>query len=74
MWGGGNIISMGDGVKFRVSKSPTVDYVYVKYLGGFESFEVEFGALVGTDYDVLERISPVQPEQLVSTISKRILF
>lgn len=72
MWGGQPPISMGDGVKFRVKNSPHIDYVYVRYLSGYETFEVEFAALVGTEYDVLDRIGPVSADQLISTISKRI--
>ena len=65
---------MGDGVRFRVMKSPKVDYVYIRYLSGLDEFEVEFGALVGTEYDVLERIKPVNAKDLMSTISKKIFF
>ena len=64
---------MGDGIKFRVTKSKTVDYVYIKYLAGYNSFEVEYGALVGTEYDVLERVKPIALEDLVKTISARLL-
>jgi hypothetical protein len=74
LWGGQTPISMGDGVKFRVQNSQVVDYVYVKYLSGFDEFEIEFAALVGTDYDVLDRIGPVNSAQLVPAISKRVLF
>jgi hypothetical protein len=74
MWGGSQPISMGDGVRFRVTKSPKVDYVYVRYLSGYESYEVEFGALVGTEYDLIDRISPVPSEKLMSTISKKLFF
>ena len=74
MWGGCSPVSMGDGVRFRVTKSPSVDYVYVRYLNGYEEFELEFGALVGTEYDVLDRINPVPVDQLVTTISKRLFF
>jgi len=74
MWGGGTPMAMGDGVKFRVTKSSFVDYVYIKYLGGFNSFEIEYGALVGTDYDVLERVKPVAQEDLIATISAKVLF
>jgi hypothetical protein len=72
MWGGSPPVAMGDGVKFRVTKSPYIDYVYIKYLHGFDEFEVEFAALVGTEYDVLDRISPVDGAKLVQTISKRL--
>jgi|ERR1039458_3795279 hypothetical protein len=72
LWGGKAITSMGDGVKFRVTNSKSVDYVYVRYLSGSELFEVEFGALVNTDYDVLDRISPVNVAELIPTISKRL--
>ena len=74
MWGGQTPVCMGDGIKFRVTKSPKVDYVYVRYLSGLEEFEVEFGALVGTEYDVLERMSPVAQENLMATISRKIFF
>jgi hypothetical protein len=73
IWGGTAPISMGDGIKFRVTKSATVDYVYVRYLAGFESYEVEFGALVGADYDVIDRVSPVTMEDLTKVISRKIL-
>ena len=74
MWGGEEPISMGDGIRFRVTKSPKVDYVYIRYLSGFDQFEIEFGALVGTEYDVLERISPVHKDKLIATISRKIFF
>lgn len=74
MWGGSQPIAMGDGVRFRVTKSPNVDYVYIRYLSGFDQYEVEFGALVGTEYDLLDRISPVPMDKLMSTISKRVFF
>jgi hypothetical protein len=74
MWGGEAPVSMGDGIRFRVTKSPKVDYVYIRYLSGFDQFEVEFGALVGTEYDVLERIKPIHKDKLMSTISKKIFF
>ncbi len=74
MWGAQTPISMGDGIRFRVTKSPNVDYVYVRYLNGFDNFEVEFGALVGTDYDVLDRIKPVPKDVLMATISKKLFF
>jgi hypothetical protein len=74
MWGAQAPISMGDGIRFRVTKSPKVDYVYVRYLSGFDQYEVEFGALVGTEYDVLDRIKPVAAKELVSTISRKIFF
>lgn len=64
---------MGDGIRFRVTKSKIVDYVYIRYLGGFDTFEIEFGALVGTEYDVLDRIKPVAVEDLIKTISARVL-
>jgi hypothetical protein len=74
MWGGVAPISMGDGIRFRVTKSPRVDYVYVRYLSGFEEYEVEFAALVGAEYDVLDRIKPVSREELFSTINKNLFF
>jgi hypothetical protein len=74
MWGGETPISMGDGIRFRVRKSPKVDYVYVRYLSGYDEFEVEFGALVGTEYDVLERIKPIHRDKLMATISQKIFF
>lgn len=74
MWGGQEPISMGDGIRFRVTNSPKVDYVYIRYLSGFDEYEVEFGALVGTDYDVLDRIKPISRDQLVPTISRKIFF
>lgn len=74
MWGASSPITMGDGVRFRVNKSPNVDYVYIRYLSGYDQYEVEFGALVGTEYDLLDRISPVPMDQLMSTISKRVFF
>ena len=74
MWGGETPVSMGDGIRFRVTKSPKVDYVYIRYLSGFDTFEVEFGALVGTDYDVLDRIKPVQRNNLMAAISRKIFF
>lgn len=74
MWGGVIPISMGDGVRFRVTKSPRVDYVYVRYLSGFEEYEVEFAALVGAEYDVLDRIKPVPRAELFSTISQKLFF
>ena len=74
MWGGQTPVSMGDGVRFRVTRSPSVDYVYVRYLSGYDAYEVEFAALVGTDYDVLDRINPVHPDDLISIISKRLFF
>jgi hypothetical protein len=74
MWGGTTPISTGDGIRFRVTKSPKVDYVTVRYLSGFEEYEVEFGALVGTEYDVLERVKPVSSDILMATISKKIFF
>jgi hypothetical protein len=72
MWGGQTPIAMGDGIKFRVTKSPFVDYVYVKYLAGAEAFEIEFGALVGSEYDVIDRIKPVDAANLVPTISRKL--
>ena len=74
MWGGESLVSMGDGIRFRVNKSKTIDYVYVRYLSGFDEYEVEFGALVGTEYDVLDRIKPVKLENLMATISRRLFF
>jgi hypothetical protein len=74
MWGGQSPVSMGDGIRFRVTKSPKVDYVYVRYLSGFDQYEVEFGALVGTEYDVLDKIKPVPAAQLVPTISRKLFF
>jgi hypothetical protein len=74
MWGGQTPILMGDGVRFRVTKSPKCDYVYVRYLSGYESYDVEFGALVGTDYDIIDRIKPVEQEHLMATISKGLFF
>jgi hypothetical protein len=74
MWGGQEPISMGDGIRFRVTRSPKVDYVYIRYLSGFDEYEVEFGALVGTEYDVLDRIKPVKKEHLMPTISQKIFF
>jgi hypothetical protein len=74
MWGGVTPVSMGDGIRFRVNKSKTIDYVYVRYLSGFDEYEVEFGALIGTEYDVLDRIKPVRSENLMATISTRIFF
>jgi hypothetical protein len=73
MWGGLSPVPMGDGVKFRVMKSPVVDYVYIRYLNGYENFEIEFGGLVGgVEYDIIDRVQPVPREKLVSTISKRL--
>lgn len=72
MWGGGNLTNMGDGIKFRVSKSPFVNYVYVRYLAGYDLYEIEFGALVGADYDVIDQISPVKLEDLFKTISRKV--
>jgi hypothetical protein len=74
MWGGQTPVSMGDGIRFRVTKSPRVDYVYIRYLNGFDNYEVEFGALVGTEYDVIDRIKPVPADQIMATISKKIFF
>lgn len=74
MWGGTTPMSMGDGVRFRVTKSPNVDYVTIRYLSGFDQYEIEFAALVGTEYDLLDRISPVAKDKLMSTISKRVFF
>jgi len=74
MWGGQTPVTMGDGIRFRVTKSPKVDYVYVRYLSGFDQYEVEFGALVGTEYDVLDRLQPIKAADLISTISKKIFF
>jgi hypothetical protein len=74
MWGGQPPVSMGDGVRFRVLKSPNVDYVYIRYLSGFDEYEIEFGALVGTEYDIIDRITPVPLDKLMSTISKRVFF
>lgn len=74
LWGGKNIVSMGDGIRFRVTASPKVDYVYIRYYAGFDFYEIEFGALVGTDYDVLDRIKPVPKARVVSTISKKLFF
>ena len=65
---------MGDGIRFRVKKSKTVDYVYVRYLSGFDEYEIEFGALVGTEYDVLDRIKPVKSDAVMATISRRLFF
>lgn len=74
LWGAGacSFISMGEGVRLRVTKSKTVDYVYIRYLGGFDTFEVEFGALVGTEYDVLDRIKPVPAQDLIKMITRRL--
>ncbi len=83
MWGGQTLVPMGDGVRFKVTRSPKVDYVYIRYLGygvnkKFEienqKFEVEFAVLVDTEYDVLDRISPVSAKNLVSTISQKLFF
>jgi hypothetical protein len=74
MWGAQTPVSMGDGVRFRVTKSPKVDYVYIRYLSGYESYEVEFGALVGTEYDLIDRISPVALEKLMPIISQKLFF
>jgi hypothetical protein len=74
MWGGETPVSMGDGIRFRVKKSKTVDYVYVRYLSGFDEYEIEFGALVGTEYDVLDRIKPVKSDAVMATISRRLFF
>lgn len=74
MWGGQTPISMGDGIRFRVTKSPKVDYVYVRYLAGFEQYEVEFGALVGTEYDIIDKITPVSLDKLMTTISRKLFF
>lgn len=74
MWGGQTPISMGDGIRFRTTKSPKVDYVYVRYLSGFNEYEIEFGALVGTEYDVLDRVKPIRADELMATISKKIFF
>lgn len=74
MWGGQTPISMGDGIRFRVTKSPKVDYVYIRYLAGYEQYEVEFGALVGTEYDIIDKITPVPQEKLMSTISRKLFF
>jgi hypothetical protein len=74
MWGGETPVCMGDGIRFRVTKSPKVDYVYIRYLNGFDDYEVEFGALVGTEYDVLDRYKSVKQENLMATISKKIFF
>ena len=74
MWGGQTPISMGDGIRFRVTKSPKVDYVYIRYLSGYDSYEIEFGALVGTEYDLLDRIAPVPQDRLMTVISKKIFF
>jgi hypothetical protein len=71
MWGGETPVSMGDGIRFRV-KSRTIDYVYVRYLSGYDEYEVEFGALVGTEYDVLDRIKPVKLKDLMATVSQKI--
>jgi hypothetical protein len=72
MWGAMSPVSMGDGIKFRVTKSKVVDYVYVRYLGGYDDFELEFGALVGTEYDVIDRVKPVSAQHLVKTISYKL--
>jgi hypothetical protein len=74
LWGGCSLVSMGDGIRFRVRYSPKLDYVYVRYLAGFDSYEVEFGALVGTEYDVLDRIKPVTSDSLLPIISKKVFF
>ena len=74
LWGGQPPVSMGDGIRFRITRSPYVDYVYIRYLSGFDSYEIEFGALVGTEYDLIDRVSPVPQDQLMSTISKKVLF
>jgi len=74
LWGGLTPVSMGDGVRFRVTRSPVVDYVYIRYLSGYALFEIEFGALVGTDYDVLDRIKPISADDLMATISRKLFF
>lgn len=74
MWGGQTPVSMGDGVRFRVTNAKTIDYVYVRYLSGFDEYEIEFGALVGTEYDVLHRIKPVKVDDIMATISRKIFF
>jgi hypothetical protein len=74
MWGGQSPVTMGDGIRFRVTKSPKVDYVYVRYLSGFDQYEVEFAALVGTEYDILDRLKPVSASELVATISRKLFF
>jgi hypothetical protein len=74
MWGAGQPMCMGDGIRFRVTKSPKVDYVYIRYYDGFQKFEVEFAALVGTEYDVIDRIKPVSASRLLSTISQKLFF
>jgi len=72
MWGAQALVAMGDGVKFRVTKSPVVDYVYIRYQSGFELYEVEFGALVGMDYDVVDRVPLVEHDKLIPTISRKV--
>lgn len=73
-WGCSSLMSMGDGIRFRVRNSPCVDYVTIRYLSGYEQFEIEFGALVGTEYDLLDRLSPISKDELMDTIDSRIFF
>ena len=73
-WGAKPPISMGDGIRFRVTKSPRIDYVYIRYLNGYEQFDVEFAALVGTEYDIIDRIKPVAADVLIGTISRKLFF
>ena len=73
-WGAKSLISMGDGVRFRVTKSPKIDYVYIRYLDGYKTFDVEFANLVGTEYDIVDRLKPVSADVLIGTISRKLFF
>lgn len=60
-------------MRFRVSNSRHVDYIYIRYESGVETFEVETGALQGTAYRRTGHVQGVDAENLMQRIS-RIVF
>src|SRR5690349_1685066 len=71
-WGGLTAIAMAGSVKFRITKSVVVDFVCITNCGAWKLFEVEFGACVGSEFQVIDRIRAVTPTSLISTISDRL--
>jgi hypothetical protein len=72
LWGAHEPVIMGDGIKFRVTRSRTVNYIYIRYKSGFDIYDIEFAALNGTEYKPLLVIEDIPGSELMKTISRKL--
>lgn len=68
-WGAKDLMNMGDGLKFKTSgMTPWKGYVYVKYIGGKDLYEVQFFRFRKMDVKMDKIVEDVYAEDLVSVI------